>query len=222
VLLDDPLASVDAPTAVKLLHRAILGALKGRTCVLVTHASQLVEPHADFLIVVKDGEIAYHGKPLTRSTHADQTLEFSQNVQENLVTALNEPREATPFLEELKSTGSVPLKFYARYFVVSGGIFFVLLFSASFILVNGSKYANDWWLKHWTDSNKNLGHSDFTPWFFVEIYALIGIINTLMTGFLFTTIFAGSYFASKTLHSRLLDSIIRSPLLFFQITRINV
>ncbi|KAJ3250674.1 hypothetical protein HK103_003279, partial [Boothiomyces macroporosus] len=49
VLLDDPLSAVDAPTARYLLHKCILGVLKGRTVVLVSHATHLVVPFADYI-----------------------------------------------------------------------------------------------------------------------------------------------------------------------------
>jgi ABC-type bacteriocin/lantibiotic exporter with double-glycine peptidase domain len=61
VLLDDPLASVDAPTARHLMSHCILEIFKGRTVLLVTHAVYLVLPKADHVVVVKSGSVFKQG-----------------------------------------------------------------------------------------------------------------------------------------------------------------
>jgi ABC-type transport system involved in cytochrome bd biosynthesis fused ATPase/permease subunit len=61
VLLDDPLASVDAPTARHLMSHCILEMFKGRTVLLVTHAVYLVLPKADHVVVVKNGSVFKQG-----------------------------------------------------------------------------------------------------------------------------------------------------------------
>ncbi|ORZ41094.1 hypothetical protein BCR44DRAFT_56092 [Catenaria anguillulae PL171] len=60
-ILDDVLSAVDAPTAAHLFHECILGELKGKTRVLVSHAVGLVAPHADHLIYLKDGRAVAEG-----------------------------------------------------------------------------------------------------------------------------------------------------------------
>lgn len=72
VLLDDPLSAVDAPTARHLLMKCILGSImKGRTVILVSHAVSLVLPHADHMVIVKNGTISSQGPPrqLARGNH---------------------------------------------------------------------------------------------------------------------------------------------------------
>ncbi|KAI8847682.1 P-loop containing nucleoside triphosphate hydrolase protein [Chytridium lagenaria] len=59
LLLDDPLSSVDAPTARRLLMALV--ALKPRTVVLVTHAMSLVGPVADFLVEMEMGRVVGGG-----------------------------------------------------------------------------------------------------------------------------------------------------------------
>ncbi|KAJ3100113.1 hypothetical protein HDU97_002495 [Phlyctochytrium planicorne] len=61
VLLDDPLSAVDAPTARHLLFETILGLMKGRTVLLVTHATHLVLPVADFVVVMEGGRVVADG-----------------------------------------------------------------------------------------------------------------------------------------------------------------
>jgi energy-coupling factor transporter ATP-binding protein EcfA2 len=63
VILDDPLSAVDTPTANDLLHMAILDLLKGRTCILITHATSLVLPYADKCVLLDNGAVVSQGTP---------------------------------------------------------------------------------------------------------------------------------------------------------------
>jgi ABC-type multidrug transport system fused ATPase/permease subunit len=57
VLMDDPLSAVDAPTAKHLFDHVICGLLAGRTRILVTHATSLVLPQTDYLVIMQNGEV---------------------------------------------------------------------------------------------------------------------------------------------------------------------
>ncbi|KAJ3406625.1 hypothetical protein HDU80_010830 [Chytriomyces hyalinus] len=65
ILLDDPLSAVDAPTARHLFSHAVCGPLmKGRTVLLVTHATSLVlseQSTARYLVVMASGSVAAAG-----------------------------------------------------------------------------------------------------------------------------------------------------------------
>ena len=59
-LLDDPLASLDVHVGKQVFNDMIVGRLKGKTVLLVTHQLHLL-PQFDKIIVVSDGTIAEHG-----------------------------------------------------------------------------------------------------------------------------------------------------------------
>ncbi|RKO99542.1 hypothetical protein CXG81DRAFT_530, partial [Caulochytrium protostelioides] len=61
VLLDDPLSAVDAPTAKFLFDHCIRGWMAGRTRILVTNATSLCVPKADYAVVLDNGAVALHG-----------------------------------------------------------------------------------------------------------------------------------------------------------------
>lgn len=64
VLMDDPLAAVDAKVAKHLFNRAILGDMMHRkTRVLVTHHLDIAARRADYLIFLDKGTIVEHGTP---------------------------------------------------------------------------------------------------------------------------------------------------------------
>ncbi|KAF9430894.1 hypothetical protein BGZ76_000670 [Entomortierella beljakovae] len=60
VLLDDPLSAVDAHVGKYLFKNCILGALQGKTRVLVTHQLHVL-PQVDYIICIKDGEVVERG-----------------------------------------------------------------------------------------------------------------------------------------------------------------
>ncbi|KAJ3296180.1 hypothetical protein HK104_001918 [Borealophlyctis nickersoniae] len=60
VLLDDPLSAVDAHVGRYLFENCILGALKDKTRILVTHQLHFL-PKVDIVVVMKDGEVAEFG-----------------------------------------------------------------------------------------------------------------------------------------------------------------
>ncbi|KAI5077529.1 hypothetical protein GOP47_0007921 [Adiantum capillus-veneris] len=59
-LLDDPFSAVDAHTSSHLFHECVLGALKDKTVVLVTHQMEYL-PFVDTILVMQDGEIKQAG-----------------------------------------------------------------------------------------------------------------------------------------------------------------
>lgn len=60
LLLDDPLSAVDAHVGKHLFEKCICTALAGKTRVLVTHQLHVL-PKVDYILVMKDGEIAEEG-----------------------------------------------------------------------------------------------------------------------------------------------------------------
>jgi ABC-type multidrug transport system fused ATPase/permease subunit len=166
VLLDDPLSAVDAPTAKFLVDHAICGLLKGRTCILVSHAVNLVLPYADHVISVKNGDILAQGHPkqIVRDPEAeglygvDIMEEMSPEPLEHDISLhgpLILPQTAGTKLvdEEERATGSVKLDVYKTYFNATGGLSFVSVFFFSFLICSLIQFGNDWWLKTWTDAN---------------------------------------------------------------------
>jgi ABC-type proline/glycine betaine transport system ATPase subunit len=142
VLLDDPLSAVDAPTARFLLHKCILGILKGRTVILVSHATTLALPFAGHVVVMKNGEIIVQGSPeqvtencddetvkgisLERGIFDDEKEGFSVNDGQVAATAVGGGTILVG--QEDKATGSVEWIIYKTYVNATGGMWFVFFF----------------------------------------------------------------------------------------------
>lgn len=62
ILMDDCLSAVDSHTAHWIYNQCIRGPLmNGRTCILVTHNTQLCVPSADYVVLMDNGRIAAQG-----------------------------------------------------------------------------------------------------------------------------------------------------------------
>jgi ABC-type multidrug transport system fused ATPase/permease subunit len=171
VLLDDPLSAVDAPTARFLLHKCIVGLLKGRTIILVSHATAIVLPFAEHILVMKKGEIVLQGSPeqvtqnanddtvknilLTKDVFDDEKEGYSEN--DGHVVAAVDGSGTQLISDEEKATGSVKFSVYKGYFFAAGGAFFLAAFFLSHFVDSFLRVFKDWWVKVWTDHNHDIG-----------------------------------------------------------------
>ncbi|KAF9605891.1 hypothetical protein IFM89_020400 [Coptis chinensis] len=60
-LLDDPFSAVDAHTGTQLFEECLLGILRNKTIIYVTHQVELL-PAADLILVMQNGRVAHAGK----------------------------------------------------------------------------------------------------------------------------------------------------------------
>ncbi|KAK9690793.1 hypothetical protein RND81_09G154200 [Saponaria officinalis] len=75
-LLDDPFSAVDAHTAATLFHDCVMGALKRKTVILVTHQVEFLS-EVDTILVMKDSEVTQYGsyqELLTAGTAFEQLV----------------------------------------------------------------------------------------------------------------------------------------------------
>ncbi|KAJ3029830.1 UNVERIFIED_CONTAM: hypothetical protein HDU68_010951 [Siphonaria sp. JEL0065] len=173
VLLDDPLSAVDAPTARHLLKYAILGALKGRTVILVTHAVSLTAPFADHVVILQNGEVVSQGTPTEIASDSNvpdithqmlaQTVVLTDEDDTNISSekkpeqkdVVADAQDATKLVdEEQRATGSVSLKVYKTYWDACGGLFFLFSFIFFQWAQSGANLSTDWWLSRWTNAAK--------------------------------------------------------------------
>ncbi|KAJ3029051.1 UNVERIFIED_CONTAM: hypothetical protein HDU68_000264 [Siphonaria sp. JEL0065] len=192
VILDDPLSAVDAPTAKHLMTNAINGPLlRNRTVILVTHAVSLVLPSADFVVFMKGGEILASGMPLEIAQNPDVhdvteqmlgDLSESPRLKQaprlfNSAASVDGIKKDTQLVQNEKmASGTVSWKVYGAYLKAAGGIFYGLLFMASFWLTITVQFGNDFWLKTWSEAGKSLGKNTT---YFREIQFDSTLISTM-------------------------------------------
>lgn len=83
ILMDDPVSALDAIVKRKVFKQVFNGMLKGRTRVLVTHATDFI-PLADKVVFMKDGKIEAVGTPdeLKDHEYLQELAEIAEKNQE--------------------------------------------------------------------------------------------------------------------------------------------
>jgi ABC-type multidrug transport system fused ATPase/permease subunit len=166
VLLDDPLSAVDAPTARHLLQQCILNLFQDRTVILVTHAVQLVFPNAQYVVVMKNGNVLSQGSPddVVKDSKASTIVASEMAIGQALKESCAQEKalyQDVPLKSkrpeenrEGKAAGAVKWKTYKAYLVASGGWLFIIGVFLSFSVQTSADYLSNWWVQVWTDSLK--------------------------------------------------------------------
>ncbi|OKL58744.1 hypothetical protein UA08_06298 [Talaromyces atroroseus] len=246
VLLDDCLSAVDSRTASHIFFQAIKGPLMyGRTCILATHAVQLVTPHCDYLVILDDGRVAGQGtaKELASTgvfksvivgdrihsppTDADSSGENAKsNAHEGSVLPQEidgkpDDLESQSKYTESKAEGTVTWPVIRTYLVTMGPrsywIIVFFMFGAQQIAALGTNL----WIKQWSFEYDKIGDSQTqkpNAWYYMTIYIAICLAYVLITFIRDLITLYGSLKASSGIYEKLLQSVLRAKPLFFDKT----
>lgn len=156
---------------------------------------------------------------------------------ENLISPVSETRsgiEEEIVEEESREKGVVKFKIYRNYWNAVGKLLSpAILFSL--LAMQVSRNLTDIWLAHWVSQDENNtvpnislyeeirydNSADVNVKYYLIIYGTIAVANTLfsfMRAFLFAY---GGICAAKTIHSKLLKSVMKGKILFFDTTPIG-
>ncbi|OWK00872.1 hypothetical protein Celaphus_00016748, partial [Cervus elaphus hippelaphus] len=155
--------------------------------------------------------------PRTPSLRIQTSSESSVPSQQSSRPTL---KDAAPEDQDERSAGKVSFKTYKNYFT-SGAHWFIILF---LILVNVAAQVayvlQDWWLADWANGQSSLYALAYgkgkvivmlDPVWYLTVYSgtvLSGITRSLLTFYILVN-------SSQTLHNKMLESILRVPVLFF-------
>ncbi|XP_052106560.1 ATP-binding cassette sub-family C member 10-like isoform X1 [Mytilus californianus] len=239
-LLDDPLAAVDAHVAKHLYTKCIMGLLKNKTRILCTHHTKYLS-NADVVMEIRDGTVVQIGTPsevlgtVELQDEEESTKTGNQDVEET------EVEDSGLVQEEEQEQGVVRLLVYKSYWFAVGTCLAPLVLIALF-LMQASRNINDWWLSYWVTHShsqdnpvdevyrgfgslhgswKNLTQAEDNLRFYLTVYGCLAAGNslfTLMRAFLFAY---GGICAARIMHIKILDSILKAPISFFQTTPIG-
>lgn len=129
----------------------------------------------------------------------------------------DDPSRRTKLQKEHVEQGKVKWDVYREY-AKSCNPIAVAFFFIFMILASSFSVSSGFWLKHWSEKNSEAG-SNKNVGFYLGIYFAI-CISTSMSSVLYTLILmiGCSIQAAKKLHHRMLISVIRSPMSFFETT----
>ncbi|XP_074291978.1 ABC transporter C family member 3-like [Silene latifolia] len=226
-LLDDPFSALDAHTASHLFHDILLGLLKEKTVIFVTHQTEFSSA-ADLVMVMKDGSIAQMDKynvieefVVTLMNKAQLTtcsvvsVENDDAKKINLILQDGNKQEEEPsqlIKEEQREKDSVGFRIYWKYLTTAyGGALVPMVFFGHIVreMLNVGSY---YWLAGGTPTSK-----DNVPWF-IGVYAILAITISLCTLVVDLLVMTIAYTTATQLFKKMLESIFRAPMLFFDAT----
>ncbi|KAF9332491.1 hypothetical protein BG006_004633 [Podila minutissima] len=237
LILDDCLSAVDSHTG-KQLFRTLTGPLvQGRTVLMVTHQVQLTLSHADYVVVLKEGEVIGSGTPelairsrwIENVTLVSPISEHDQhdsetgtlNSEDTALKDNNKPvkKPLVKLIEdENKSEGTVSWRVYRIYALAAGGLFFWFGLSMIYLLHEFLEISQTGWLARWMNK---LGESVGDPGSFgfnLGIYISLNIAFMLYGALCTLFLLNGVLNASQSLHDQLLHKISRAKVRFFDTT----
>ncbi|WFD17945.1 hypothetical protein MCAP1_000156 [Malassezia caprae] len=172
ILIDDALSAVDAHTAKHLHQHCFQGPLsRGRTIILVTHATALVMPTAAYVVVLNKGRVVAQGAPTDDDVvqHMPEVLaqpEDNQETSRESPQALAEKKENADTRRAKKDIGAnaesiqrkikgwslywLYIRSVSKHVSIAVGLWLTLLFLYS--SVRAADVSSNSWLKQWASS----------------------------------------------------------------------
>ncbi|ESO85415.1 hypothetical protein LOTGIDRAFT_183817 [Lottia gigantea] len=246
-LLDDPLSAVDSHVANHLYYKCIMGMLKDKTRILCTHHVKYLK-EADIVIQMEDGHIVKSGRPsevlptIKDIIKEDRETEVGRNEEEGEERGLmseEEKEKGVVKLHVYKSYWTAVGNCLAPCILIA-----LFLMQAS---RNINDWWLSYWVTHsHTSTNNNHNTSNlysFVPEllhfnhnntssipdlnitqatdnvkFYLMIYGCLAGANSIFTLFRAFLFAYGGIEAAQLLHKKLLSSILKAPVLFFDTT----
>ncbi|TFK73581.1 hypothetical protein BDN72DRAFT_834451 [Pluteus cervinus] len=223
LLLDDVLSALDVQTANWIMQKCFRGdLLRGRTVLLVTHNTALASPCANTLTVIDfNGEVSRQPILLAAPIYLPVPSALPSPVSPS-TTALPSPggtqRTLTrPRLGRLITAEEVPdghvetsaFALYASSLSRFPAIFWILLPGA--IIANEACIAfQAWFLGIWASQYEIHPPSEVSISYYLTGYSLLLLFSVMVYSGGYTLLTFGSIRASKILHHRLMQSLLRT------------
>ncbi|KAM0944467.1 putative ABC-type xenobiotic transporter [Dioscorea sansibarensis] len=239
-LLDDPFSAVDAHTASSLFNDYVMGALSMKTVLLVTHQVDFL-PAFSCILLLSDGEILrvapynellasckeFQGlvnahkktvgterleKVASQKANRSSRGEIKHCFNDNQQKSEKESGFGQLIKKEEKETGDTGLKPYVLYLNQNKGFLNAsLALLCHIIFIIGQIVQNSWMAAN--VQNPQVG----TLWL-ISFYIAIGVINSISLFIRAVFIAVLGLQSSKSLFSRLLNSLFQAPMSFFDST----
>ncbi|KAH7108534.1 hypothetical protein BKA62DRAFT_682512 [Auriculariales sp. MPI-PUGE-AT-0066] len=227
ILLDDCLAALDIHTSKWIVDKCFQGDLvQGRTIILVTHNVLLVADLAVYTVSLNiDGRVIAQGTPdevLQRADskfirRAEEAIEAVRKVEE----AVDEnPTGKEPetkakasgklIVAEEIATGHVGWDALMLYFSSLGGVGFWLVYLGGILASNVVIVIQTWFLGYWASQYDSGGHVN--DGLFVGGYGLSVLLSLSIYSIAFLAFLLASMRSSRTLHNKLISSILGTTL----------
>ncbi|KAK1268576.1 ABC transporter C family member 10 [Acorus gramineus] len=237
-LLDDPFSAVDAHTATNLFNDYVMGALSGKTVLLVTHQVDFL-PAFNTILLMSEGEIM-SAAPYAdlmessgefrrlvnahRDTAGSDRLDKVVSSQEHKMTSKGTKSKYSEKIQKVKTsedqlikieereTGDTGLKPYLLYLGQNKGFLYLSLAALCHMtFITGQILQNSWMAA-------NVQNPQVSQLKLITVYLAIGCSTAVFLLFRSIFVVVLSLEASKSFFSQLLNSLFRAPMSFFDST----
>ncbi|XP_077055732.1 ATP-binding cassette sub-family C member 4 [Siphateles boraxobius] len=204
--------------------------------------SELQQSGVDFTSLLKKDEEEEGGSEKGEAPRSPRIRTLSQNSSRSQTSShlsVKDESDQLPMehvqtmVEETRSEGTIGLRMYWKYFRAGANAFMLIFLVLLNILAQVFYILQDWWLSYWATEQEKLDSTNVTLTngtnttqplnldFYLGIYAgLTGA--TIIFGFMRGLIMFNCLVRSaETLHSRMFNSILKTPVRFFDINPIG-
>ncbi|KAH7302594.1 hypothetical protein KP509_23G078900 [Ceratopteris richardii] len=247
-LLDDPFSAVDAQTSAHLFHECVMGALKDKTVILVTHQMEYL-PLMDTILVMQDGEIKQAGsyddllssgpefqKLIQAHKEALHTVVDDENgsierptkggdshghyersqrrlSREESLGEMGKENQCTQLVQEEEVVaGKVGLKPYADYINIPGIWFIAIALVVCQVVFSGVQLFSNLWLA------LDISRTNLASQKLIWVYSALCLASFGIFALRTTLVVAGGLKASESFLNKLMVSIMKAPMSFFDAT----
>ncbi|GMF36683.1 unnamed protein product [Phytophthora fragariaefolia] len=217
LLLDSPLAAVDAIVQSQIFGDCICNLLADKTVVLVTHNADIISSKAaNVNVLVKEGKLTVtrHEAAVSRRscTLPVSPRSAKSNAGHDVENNTNTDKDAGQLIDdEEREEGRVSREVFLNYFNSLGGIKVCIFLFAVQTLWQVFQVGSDLWLSHWTDGSYNQDGTAYN----MKVYTLLGAGAALMVFARSATVAIVGLRASRHLFDSMTWSLLRAPLRFF-------
>ena len=235
-IIDDVLSALDAHVGKHIYKHVIRRFLSGKTIIFITHALQYIQ-EATKILVFKEGEIIQEGpfaslwesrddsefKKLSNLHHFNKSFTEMTSKQSIMKlkfrstnpTPAEKLHEGQIMKEEERVFGTVPWSVYRVYFK-SGGTFFSFIVLGIFLVNQGTRFFNDWWLGAWANHEFPLTQQGF-----IGVYGALAVFGSVLVFIRCAMFFSMTLKISKKMQTKLMGAIFKAPMRWFDETPIG-
>ncbi|KAG2065985.1 P-loop containing nucleoside triphosphate hydrolase protein [Suillus decipiens] len=230
LLLDDVLAALDVHTSKWIVEKCFAGDLvRDRTLILVTHNVAMASSVAHFIVSMgSDGQIVSHGsisEAMTKELAVEMVKEQEVSAKEaQVVNTPEEPKAKSDgklVTSEEIAVGHISWPAFKLYLTGLGGnypMMFWVVFLALVGLMDLTITVQTWFLGYWASQYEHHLPSEVNVNFYLSGSALLVFITCLMFSVGYYMYYCGSMRASRTIHKKLVQSILGTTLRWLDTT----
>lgn len=215
-LIDEPFSSVDVKVAQEMYEKVFLKMLlpHNKCVVLATNHLNYCRD-ADTVLPLENGVI--NNEKTVDSIFQEVARNAAFSRKDSLAEGMTDVKLDTP--TEEREYGLVKFDVYISYMRAVGFFVFALIV-ASIALMQISKTTSDFWLSYWTQNRTPQSGSSSMTYLYIFIgIAILNSVFTLIRAFIFAY---GGIKAAVVLHNRLLTTVLKTSLLFFDLTAFGI